>query len=232
MANSDEKTCPFCSETIKAQAVKCRYCGEFFERDAGQPITGTSASQSESPAETEILTRGEDSDAPFIYNGTLSRIALVGPAIVLFVWIVVAIAIGIVGVRSLANAGDAYAKYTNVPVLVGLAISILAILWFVAKWISFKSRVIRITQDRIETEQGIFSKRIENMDMWRVQDVSFHRTIIQGLFGVGSVTITSSDMSNPRMVIGPVPEARKLFGLLQTVQRKADRRQGVLHIEQ
>ena len=33
-ANTDTKRCPFCAETIRAEAVKCRFCGSVVESRA------------------------------------------------------------------------------------------------------------------------------------------------------------------------------------------------------
>lgn len=54
-----------------------------------------------------------------------------------------------------------------------------------------------LSEDRLFNSVGFLNIRDEEMLLYRVRDLSVSRSLWQRLFGVGTVTVTSSDKSQP-----------------------------------
>ncbi|MFC1762181.1 PH domain-containing protein [Planctomycetota bacterium] len=220
-----EKKCKFCGESILVEAVKCRFCGEFLEQPAGGQLAHAE--------QARHMSQGHDlmTDTEVLFEGHASRIALIGPVTTLIVWTIIAGLIVIFGERLVLLAGLSTGHFKYIPECIAAVVVMLVLFYSWSRWMIHKSRLYRITNDRIEYEQGLFSKNIQNMDMWRVQDVGFTQGFFQKLCGLGVIRILSSDKSDPQMNIGPIHRARQLYDLLKKVQLHADRRRGVIHVE-
>lgn len=220
MNEPTEKKCPFCGEMIKAEAVKCRFCGEHLETPLGGRLSGAESAR-QTPLGHAVAT-----DSEVFFEGNVSRFALVRPTIATVFLLAVAVAV--------AHFGSQVVKvpeYPRLPIAVGAGIAIVSLLYWVYKWLDLINKVYRITNDRIELEEGIFSKSIENIDMWRVQDLAFNQSLIQRILGLGRIHILSSDKSKPLMPVGPIYNAKDLYNKLKKAQLEADRRRGVIHVE-
>lgn len=58
-----------------------------------------------------------------------------------------------------------------------------------------------LSEDRLFQSIGFFNIRDEEVILYRVRDITLTRNLMQRLFGVGTVTVLSSDKSMPMLVL-------------------------------
>ena len=87
------------------------------------------------------------------------------------------------------------------PVAVGIAA------W---KWLELKCRVYEVTTERVRVSRGVFTRRTDEVELYRVKDFTLIEPFFFRLFSLGSIIITTNDASTPRVNIHAVKRAEEL----------------------
>ncbi|MHC4542783.1 MAG: PH domain-containing protein [Planctomycetota bacterium] len=85
--------------------------------------------------------------------------------------------------------------------------------------------------DRIEWSRGILDRRVDNIDMFRVIDLKMRRSLLDCIFGVGTVALVTTDKSDPEFVFEKMRYSRDLYDIIKKASLEADRKTGVVHLE-
>jgi uncharacterized membrane protein YdbT with pleckstrin-like domain len=72
-----------------------------------------------------------------------------------------------------------------------LALAVVALVWCAARYARWVTTNFVVTTDRLIYRHGVFAKRGQEVPLERLNDVSFHRTLIQRLVGAGDLLIES-----------------------------------------
>ncbi len=103
-----------------------------------------------------------------------------------------------VGMIALSFATVGWAAFLAPLGIVPLGVSV------ARAWLLQRSRVYRLYPDRLEVESGIVTRRIENLELFRVRDVSMRQGLVGRLLDVGDVQIHSTDASTPDLRAGDI----------------------------
>ena len=87
-----------------------------------------------------------------------------------------------------------------VPSLAVLLLVIVTLgLWLVPRWWHRASKLYRVTTRRIVVETGVLSKRLEQIDLYRIADYTVDRPFLQRVMGTGNLLLKTFDKSTPEL---------------------------------
>lgn len=86
----------------------------------------------------------------------------------------------------------------------------IACVYVAARWFIIRCRVYELTTERIRIRTGIVNRRTDEMELYRVQDITLMEPLGERLFGLGTIHITTNDASTPNLRIEAIRGASDL----------------------
>ena len=87
-----------------------------------------------------------------------------------------------------------------VPSLSVLLLAIVTLgIWLLPRWWHRGSKLYRLTTRRIVVETGVLSKRLEQIDLYRIADYTVDRPFGQRVMGTGNLLLKTFDKSTPEL---------------------------------
>jgi membrane protein YdbS with pleckstrin-like domain len=137
---------------------------------------------------------------------------------------------GFIGLALIALAGLLIDKRWG-PWWIAAAVIVIALAMPWIPWLFTKSVRYRISNYRIDFERGLLTKNIDTVELWHVEDLHFHQSLINRLFNVGTITVLSKDDKMPTLPLVGLPDPRPLYEMLKQRVIAVKRQRGVIKMD-
>ena len=117
------------------------------------------------------------------------------------------------------------------PWWVYLALVLIALLITFFPLLMRKTVRYRITNYRIDITYGVLSKNTDTVELWHVEDLRLHQSLINRMANVGTITITSHDQALPKLPLHGLPKPQELFRMLEQRVIAVKRQRGVMKVD-
>lgn len=88
-----------------------------------------------------------------------------------------------------------------------------------------------LTDQRLREYTGVLFRNVEELELYRVKDISVEQPLLHALLGRGRVILRTSDLSTPTVVLNAVPEPRHVADLVRNCVERCRVAKGVREID-
>jgi len=94
-----------------------------------------------------------------------------------------------------------------------------------------QAHVYELTDQRLRETAGLFNKTTEDLELYRVKDISIEQPPLQRLVGRGRVVLRTSDRSTPLVTLNAIPSPLSVADLLRDRVERCRVAKGVREID-
>lgn len=85
------------------------------------------------------------------------------------------------------------------------------------QFLSVQNTIYELTNERLITHEGIFTKTIDELELYRVRDFRIQQPFHLRVVGLANIVLVTADITSPILILRAVPNARELLNEIRTL---------------
>lgn len=89
--------------------------------------------------------------------------------------------------------------------------------WAVWHWLQVRNTTYTLTDQRLKTTRGVFTRTTEDLELYRVRDSRFQQDFAERLLGLGQVVLFTTDETSPEVRLIFIKDAESVREKIRTL---------------